>query len=78
MKIFDVRILAPGVGSRVEILMKKRKEMVPLEKLIWIFRKPIAIGIFISSLVIGISIAIKILMINRIEIATNAIKIWFK
>ncbi len=78
MKIFDVRILAPGVGSRVENLMKKRKEMVPLEKLIWIFRKPIAIGIFISSLVIGISIAIKILMINRIEIATNAIKIWFK
>lgn len=78
MKIFDVRILALGVGSRVENLMKKRKEMVPLEKLIWIFRKPIAIGIFISSLVIGISIAIKILMINRIEIATNAIKIWFK
>lgn len=78
MKIFDVRILAPGVGSRVENLMKKRKEMVPLEKLIWIFRKPIAIGIFISSLVIGISIAIKILMIDRIEIATNAIKIWFK
>lgn len=78
MKIFDVRILAPGIGSRVENLMKKRKEMVPLEKLIWIFRKPIAIGIFISSLVIGISIAIKILMIDRIEIATNAIKIWFK
>lgn len=78
MKIFDVRILAPGVGSRVENLMKKRKEMVPLEKLIWIFRKPIAIGIFISSLIIGISIAIKILMIDRIEIATNAIKIWFK
>lgn len=52
--------------------------MVPLEKFIWIFRKPIAIGIFISSFVIGISIAIKILMIDRIEIATNAIKIWFK
>ncbi|MGO5441466.1 hypothetical protein ACTQX2_11485 [Megamonas funiformis] len=78
MKIFDVRILALGVGSRVENLMKKRKEMVPLEKLIWIFRKPIAIGIFISSLIIGTSIAIKILMIDRIEIATNAIKIWFK
>ena len=78
MKIFDVRILAPGVGSRVENLMKKRKEMVPLEKFIWIFRKPIAIGIFISSFVIGISIAIKILMIDRIEIVTNTIKIWFK
>lgn len=52
--------------------------MVPLEKFIWIFRKPIAIGIFISSLIIGTSIAIKILMIDRIEIATNAIKIWFK
>lgn len=78
MKIFDVRILAPGIGSRVENLMKKRKEMVPSEKFIWIFRKPIAIGVFISSLIIGISIAIKILMIDRIEIATNAIKIWFK
>ena len=78
MKIFDVRILAPGVGSHVENLMKKRKEMVPLEKFIWIFRKTIAIGVFISSFVIGVAIAIKILMIDRIEIATNAIKIWFK
>lgn len=25
MKIFDVRILAPGVGSRVENLIKKKK-----------------------------------------------------
>ncbi|STY71265.1 Uncharacterised protein [Megamonas hypermegale] len=78
MKIFDVRILAPGVGSRVENLIKKRKEMVPLEKFIWIFRKPIAIEVFISSFVIGVAIAIKILMIDHIEIATNAIKIWFK
>lgn len=77
MKIFDVRILAPGVGSRVENLMKKKKGDGTLGKFIWIFRKPIAIGIFISSLIIGTSIAIKILMIDRIEIATNAIKIWF-
>ena len=52
--------------------------MVPLKDFLWIFRKPIAIGVFISSFVIGVAIAIKILMIDHIEIATNAIKIWFK
>ena len=44
----------------------------------WIFRKPIFIGVFISSFVIGLAIVIKILMVDHIEIATNAIKIWFK
>lgn len=29
MKIFDVRILAPGVGSRVENLMKKERRWYP-------------------------------------------------
>ena len=49
-----------------------------MKNLIWMFRKPISIGIFISSFVIGSAIAIKILMIDHMEIATNAIKIWFK